>query len=146
MSGSPKTETLETRAAVDRVYLPYDDRTQILRQIQGYPGSFTRVPAAGFVQRSLTLSELTGPSGLERRLPLASGDFSCLVPGGPRALGQLITVSGRVTDEDGAPIAGAMIEIWQANASGKYVHQWDRHQAPLDPNFVGQGRFLTDAE
>jgi len=141
-----KTEFAENRAGGDRSYSPYDDRTQILRQIQGYPRSFTRVPAAGFVQRSLTLSELTGPSGLERRLPLSSGDFSCLVAGGPRALGQLITVSGRVTDEDSAPISGALIEIWQANAAGKYIHQWDRHQAPLDPNFIGQGRFLTEAE
>ena len=145
MSSSPKTETLETLPA-DRDYSAYDDRTQILRQIQGYPRSFTRVPSSALVKRSLTLSERTGPAELERRFRLSTGDFSCAVPGGPRALGQLMTVSGRVTDEDGVPIAGALIEIWQANASGKYIHQWDRHQAPLDPNFIGQGRILTDAE
>jgi protocatechuate 3,4-dioxygenase beta subunit len=49
-------------------------------------------------------------------------------------------------DEDGAPVAGAMIEIWQANSSGKYIHELDRHQAPIDPNFSGQGRLLTDAD
>ena len=146
MSSSAKTEPVQTCPAADEVYSPYDDRTQILRQIQGYPRSFTRVPASSLVERSLTLSELTGPTGLERRLALSNGDFSCVVPGGPRALGQFMTVSGRVMDEDGAPIAGALIEIWQANASGKYVHQWDRHQAPLDPNFIGQGRILTDPE
>jgi protocatechuate 3,4-dioxygenase beta subunit len=146
MSSSPKTEPVQTRPAGDQVYSPYDDRTQILRQIQGYPRSFTRVPACPLAERSLTLSELTGPTSLERRLALSNGDFSCVVPGGPRALGQFMTVSGRVMEEDGAPIAGALIEIWQANASGKYVHQWDRHQAPLDPNFIGQGRILTDSE
>ena len=94
----------------------------------------------------MTLSELTGPTGLERKFESCDDDFSGGVPAGPRAIGQLITVSGRVMDEDGAPIAGAMIEIWQANAAGKYIHEWDRHQAPLDPNFTGQGRFLTDRE
>src|SRR5215469_13271465 len=141
MSSFAQTESSKNVAAKD--YAPYDDRTQILRQIQGYPRSFTRVPASSLVERSLTLSERTGPTGLERKLALANTDFSCAVREGPRALGQLIHVSGRVMDEDGAPIAGAMIEIWQANASGKYIHQWDRHQAPLDPNFIGQGRFLT---
>lgn len=146
MSSSPKTELRVNPAAGDKNYAPYDDRSQILRQIQGYPRSFTRVPGVLLVERSLTLSERTGPNRLERRLPLSNGDFSCAVAGGPRAMGQLMNVSGRVTDEDGAPIAGALIEIWQANASGKYIHQWDRHQAPLDPNFTGQGRILTDAE
>jgi protocatechuate 3,4-dioxygenase beta subunit len=51
-----------------------------------------------------------------------------------------------VTDEDGSPIAGAVIEIWQANAGGKYIHELDRHEAPLDPNFTGQGRLVTDSE
>ena len=144
MSSSPEI-AVEMRVA-DRAYSPYDDGTQILRQIQGYPRSFTRVPKSALVERGLTLSERTGPTGLERRLAISSGDFSCVAPGGPRAVGQLMSVSGRVTDEDGAPIAGALIEIWQANAAGKYIHQWDRHQAPLDPNFIGQGRLLTDAE
>ena len=145
MSSSTKPELLENRSA-DRDYSAYDDHTQIRRQIQGYPRSFTRVPSSQLVERSLTLSELTGPTELKRRFALSTGDFSCAVPAGPRALGQLMNVSGRVTDEDGVPIAGALIEIWQANASGKYIHQWDRHQAPLDPNFTGQGRILTDAE
>jgi protocatechuate 3,4-dioxygenase beta subunit len=127
-------------------YLPYDDGTQTLRQIKGYPRSWTRTPAQPLIERPLTLSETTGPIGLERRLEINQGDLSCVVQGGPRAIGQLISVSGRVCDEDGAPIAGALIEIWQANAAGKYIHQLDRHQAPLDPNFTGQGRFLTGAE
>jgi protocatechuate 3,4-dioxygenase beta subunit len=98
------------------------------------------------IGRPLTLSELTGPIGLERKLRIGDGDLSCAVPNGPRAMGQLISVEGRVVDEDGAPMAGAVIEIWQANSAGKYVHELDRHEAPLDPNFTGLGRSLTDAE
>jgi|SRR5579871_5041253 len=127
-------------------YRPYDDSTQSLRYIKGYPRSFTRNPSQPLIERPLTLSELSGPFEPERRVEICDGDFSSATPGGPRAIGQLMNISGRVTDEDGAPIAGAMIEIWQANAAGKYIHEWDRHQAPIDPNFTGQGRFLTDRE
>ena len=127
-------------------YLPYDDRTQMLRYIKGYPRSWTRNPAQPLIERPLTMSELSGPVQLERLLETCDGDFSSAAPGGPRAIGQLIQISGRVLDENGAPVAGAMIEMWQANSAGKYVHEWDRHQAPIDPNFTGQGRFLTDRE
>jgi protocatechuate 3,4-dioxygenase, beta subunit len=127
-------------------YLPYDDRTQTQRYIKGYPRSWTRNPSQPLVERPLTLSELTGPTELERKVETCDGDFAHPVAGGPRAIGQLITVSGRIVDEDGAPLAGAMVEIWQANSAGKYIHEWDRHQAPIDPNFTGQGRFLTDRE
>jgi len=108
------------------------------------------VPAQPLIDRPLTLSERSGPADWDRRfesdLPIGFRDFSSIVPGGPRALGQFIHISGRLTDEEGAPLAGALIELWQANASGKYIHEYDVHQAPLDPNFIGQGRFLTDGE
>jgi protocatechuate 3,4-dioxygenase beta subunit len=136
---------MQTTAPTEMRYLPYDDRSQIQRQIKGYPRSFTRVPAQPLIERPLTLSERTGPAGLERRLEIGGCDFSTS-PGGARAIGQLIQVNGRVVDEDGAPMSGIVIEMWQANAAGKYIHQLDRHQAPLDPSFTGQGRFLTDAE
>jgi protocatechuate 3,4-dioxygenase beta subunit len=120
-------------------YLPYDSKTQLARQIEGYPRSFTRTPSQLLIRRPVTLSELTGPTGLERRLKIGFEDER-------RAMGQLIAVDGRVTDEDGAPMANAVIEIWQANSAGKYIHELDRHEAPIDPNFTGQGRLLTDAE
>jgi protocatechuate 3,4-dioxygenase beta subunit len=120
-------------------YLPYDDGTQLARQIEGYPRSLTRTPAQPLIRRPTTLSELTGPIGLERKLKIGFED-------GRRPIGQLIAVEGRVVDEDGAPMAGAVIEIWQANSAGKYIHELDRHDAPVDPNFTGQGRLLTDAE
>jgi protocatechuate 3,4-dioxygenase, beta subunit len=61
-------------------------------------------------------------------------------------MGQFIGVGGRVLDEDGAPVADAVLEIWQANSAGKYIHEMDRHEAPIDPNFTGLGRLVTDAE
>jgi protocatechuate 3,4-dioxygenase, beta subunit len=61
-------------------------------------------------------------------------------------LGERIILSGRVTDSDGRPVAGTLIEIWQANAAGRYVDPADDHPAPLDPNFTGAGRCLTDAD
>jgi protocatechuate 3,4-dioxygenase beta subunit len=127
-------------------YVPYDDSTQTLRYIKGYPRSFTRNPIQPLIERPLTLSELTGPAQPERLLETCDGDFVAVTPAGAKAIGQLISVRGRVTDEDGSPIAGALIEIWQANSAGKYIHEWDRHLAPIDPNFTGQGRFLTDRE
>ena len=131
-------------------YLPYDDNTQLARRIPGYPRSFTRTPAAPLIRRPLTLSELTGPAGWDQIVDVKGADLSRAAPlqegGAPRAMGQLIRVGGRVTDQDGSPIAGAVVELWQANAAGKYVHELDRHEAPLDPNFTGQGRLITDAE
>ncbi|MFC4585748.1 protocatechuate 3,4-dioxygenase subunit beta [Sphaerisporangium corydalis] len=59
-------------------------------------------------------------------------------------LGERIQVTGRVLDRDGRPVRGQLVEIWQANASGRYGHQRDQHPAPLDPNFTGAGRCLTD--
>jgi protocatechuate 3,4-dioxygenase beta subunit len=61
-------------------------------------------------------------------------------------LGERITVSGRVVDRQGRPVRGQLIEIWQANAAGRYAHQLEQHPAPLDPNFTGFGRCLTDDE
>jgi protocatechuate 3,4-dioxygenase beta subunit len=59
-------------------------------------------------------------------------------------LGERIVVSGRVLERDGRPVPGALVEIWQANAAGRYRHHADRHPAPIDPNFTGAGRCLTD--
>ncbi|MCD0502938.1 protocatechuate 3,4-dioxygenase subunit beta [Bordetella petrii] len=61
-------------------------------------------------------------------------------------LGERIIVTGRVQDEAGRPIRNTLVEIWQANAAGRYVHKGDQHDAPLDPNFLGAGRCLTDNE
>ena len=138
----------------DYDYSPYDDRTQMFREIDQYTASSTRVPASPLVPRPLTLSERTGPVELARKWNAGAHagahagtmDLCRAAENGPRALGQLISVTGRVTDEDGAPVSGVVIELWQANAAGKYIHEMDDHVAPLDPNFIGQGRLLTDED
>ena len=103
-------------------YQPYDDDTQLARYIDRYPLSFKRTPLAPLIPRPLTLQSARDPP--ELTVPDRSvGPFqdSC---GAPRATGQLIQISGRITDEDGSPLAGAVIEIWQANSAGKYIHEW----------------------
>lgn len=130
---------------MSRRYDPYDDATQVARYVDRYPLSFKRTPLAPLVPRPLTLSEQTGPAVAEL-FPIGPMDLSRTAADAPKATGQLIQVSGRVTDEDGSPMPGAVIEIWQANSAGKYVHEMDRHNAPIDPNFTGEGRLVTDAE
>jgi protocatechuate 3,4-dioxygenase beta subunit len=137
---------LVTPESSDTEYAPYQENTQLARYIEQYPRSFTRNPSQPLIERPLTLSELTGPLALEQRFGVTGEDIAHPAPGAPRAIGQYIEVTGRVTDENGAPLAGAMVEIWQANSAGKYVHEMDRHEAPVDPNFIGVGRFVTDAE
>ena len=66
--------------------------------------------------------------------------------GGKPAIGERIIVAGRITDEDGRPVPNTMVEIWQANATGRYHHPSDQHDAPLDPNFHGAGRVFSDAD
>ena len=66
--------------------------------------------------------------------------------GGGEPLGERIVVTGRVTDEAGRPLRNTLIEIWQANAAGRYIHKVDQHAAPIDPNFFGGGRCVTDSE
>jgi len=61
-------------------------------------------------------------------------------------LGERIIVSGRVLESDGRPVRNALVEIWQCNAAGRYIHKADQHPAPIDPNFTGAGRTLTDDE
>ncbi|WP_106400997.1 protocatechuate 3,4-dioxygenase subunit beta [Actinocorallia populi] len=88
--------------------------------------------------------ELTGPAFGVTDVTALDNDLTRRHQGEP--LGERITVTGRVLDRSGRPVTGQLVEIWQANASGRYAHQRDDHPAPLDPNFTGVGRCLTDAE
>jgi len=92
-----------------------------------------------------TLTETTGPSAWERLMVGPSGiDLTAQHAGVPQ--GQRIIVSGRVLDDRARPVANTVIEIWQANAAGRYIHSADNWDAPLDPNFTGAGRVVTDSE
>jgi protocatechuate 3,4-dioxygenase beta subunit len=90
-----------------------------------------------------TITETTGPRFSPKQFP-ANADLS--VVDGKTALGERIIVRGRITDEDGRPVPHTMVEVWQANAAGRYRHPGDQHDAPLDPNFKGDGRVYTDAD
>ena len=89
-----------------------------------------------------TLTELTGPAYGESAVGPLDHDLTRQHAGEP--LGERIIVSGRVLGSDGKPLRGQLVEIWQANAAGRYAHTVDGHDAPLDPNFSGAGRCLTD--
>jgi protocatechuate 3,4-dioxygenase beta subunit len=109
-----------------------------------YLSSIKRAPSKPQVPIPYTLSEVTGPSfGTEIVSPQASD----LTRGhSAEPLGERIIVSGRVIDENSRPVANTVVEIWQANAAGRYRHEVDQHNAPLDPNFTGSGHAITDAE
>jgi len=73
-------------------------------------------------------------------------DTDLTAQGDGRALGEKIVVTGRVLDEDGKPVRNSLLEVWQCNSAGRYWHKRDQHDAPLDPNFHGFGKMLTDAD
>lgn len=107
-----------------------------------YVGTRLRAPKKPLVILPHTLSELTGPAYGDVAIGELDDDLTRQYAGEP--LGERIVVSGRVLGADGRPLRGQLIEIWQANAAGRYRHGVDTHDAPLDPNFSGAGRCLTD--
>ena len=117
-------------------------RTQSQGVVQGYAQTAQRWPSQPLARRPHTLSELSGPGGLSRRLSPSRSDLAG--EGDRRAIGQLIHIRARVVDEDAAPVPGAMVEIWHCNAAGKYIHPNDTSDAPADPNFYGAARLLAD--
>ena len=138
-------------SALPNSYRPHDDATQPAMVIPGYRETYVRVPKNPLFKRPLTLTEITGPTQLQRKLMPAdaarSNNLAHPFPNKPRAAGQLIQVGGRVLDEDGLPVKHTIIEIWHANASGRYMHPMDANSPnPLDDNFVGSGRITTDAQ
>jgi protocatechuate 3,4-dioxygenase beta subunit len=109
-----------------------------------YVATRNRAPKRPLLLLPHTLSELTGPVFGHESVGELDHDLTRQHAGDP--LGERIIVTGRVLERDGRPVRGALVEVWQANAAGRYVHQVDQHPAPLDPNFTGAGRCLTDAE
>jgi protocatechuate 3,4-dioxygenase beta subunit len=106
-----------------------------------YAHTANRWPAQPLARRPLGASELSGPRDLPRRLAPVRGDLAGY--GDKRAIGQLILVRARVVDEDGAPVPGAVVEVWHCNAAGKYIHPNDSNDAPADPNFYGAARVVA---
>jgi protocatechuate 3,4-dioxygenase, beta subunit len=109
-----------------------------------YRSTELRAPKRPLVILPHTLSELTGPVYGHESIGELDHDLTRQHAGEP--LGERIIVTGCVTDSAGQPVRSALIEIWQANAAGRYLHEIDQHPAPLDPNFTGAGRCLTDQD
>ena len=109
-----------------------------------YVATRTRSPKRPLVLLPNTLSEVTGPVYGHDRIGDLDHDLTRQHDGEP--LGERLILHGRVLDGDGRPVRNTLVEIWQANSAGRYLHAVDRHPAPLDPNFTGAGRCLTDDE
>ena len=109
----------------------------------GYKSTILRAPQQAPILLPHTLTELTGPVLGEG--PVAAADADLTLDGKGEAQGQRIVVHGQVRDADGRAVPDTLLEVWQANAAGRYRHRTDRHDAPLDPHFTGVGRTMTDA-
>jgi protocatechuate 3,4-dioxygenase beta subunit len=106
-----------------------------------YRSTALRAPKRPLIPLPHTLTERRGPAFGHERIGPLDGDLTR--QHGGEALGERIIVSGRLLDGRGRPIPGQLVEIWQANAAGRYAHDVDQHPAPLDANFSGAGRCLT---
>jgi protocatechuate 3,4-dioxygenase, beta subunit len=109
-----------------------------------YKSSLRRAPSQPLVLVPVTETELTGPVFGHNAVRIDEADLTKQHAGEP--IGERIVVAGRVLDEDGRAVPNTLIEIWQSNAAGRYVHVVDQHPAPLDANFTGAGRVVTDDE
>jgi protocatechuate 3,4-dioxygenase beta subunit len=130
-----------------------DTPTSYLREREGahppldtpdYRSSALRHPTQPLLYLPQGITEITGPQLGPERVGESDHDLTAQHDGAP--IGERIIVGGRVLDTDGRPLSGTLVEIWQANAAGRYRHARDNWDAPLDPNFSGAGRCLTDAE
>ena len=113
----------------------------------GYKTSVARSPRNAKLSVGMTMTEMTGPVFGHDILGELDNDLIVnFAAPGESAIGQRIMVHGRLLDESGRPVPGALIEVWQANAGGRYRHKKESYQAPLDPNFGGCGRVITDQD
>jgi protocatechuate 3,4-dioxygenase beta subunit len=128
---------------MDLPFRPHVPGTQPPYDAPAYRSTGLRHPSQPLLTLPHTVTETTGPRFSPSQFPSVA-DIS--VVDGRAALGERIIVAGRVLDEDGRAVPHTMIEIWQANAAGRYAHPGDQHDAPLDGNFVGSGRVFSDAD
>jgi protocatechuate 3,4-dioxygenase beta subunit len=108
----------------------------------GYTSTHKRAPKRPPLHVAHSLSEITGPTFGENWTEPGASDLTHQFAGEP--LGERIIVEGRVLDVEGRPLRSTLLELWQANAAGRYTHEKDQHDAPLDPNFRGAGHVITD--
>src|SRR5262245_23441742 len=109
-----------------------------------YQSTIRRAPSRPLIRLPQNFVDLAAP--VYGYLPIGETDNDLTRQHPAEPLGERIVVAGQVRDEDGRPVTNSLVEIWQCNAAGRYLHAADDHPAPLDPNFSGAGRMLTDAE
>ena len=131
--------------AVSHEYVQRDRRWHPPALIPDYKNTVTRSPRLPRLSVENSLSEITGPTFSHAALGELDHDLIHNHTGGP-TVGERTIVHGWVTEESGRPVPGALLEVWQANAGGRYRHVKDGYLAPLDPNFGGCGRCLTDGD
>jgi len=123
--------------------VPAQDRDDPLYDTPAYVSTALRAPKRLYLLPE-ELHDPTGPVFGESDVDALDADLTRQHAGEP--VGERIVVTGRVLDSGGRPLADTLVEVWQANAAGRYAHQVDQHPAPLDPNFTGAGRCLTGAD
>lgn len=111
-----------------------------------YKSTVYRAPKKPLIPIKQSLSELTGPVYGHDSVVAGEHDLTRLAARAGPPIGERIVVTGRVLGDDGRPVANTLVEIWQANSAGRYIHVNDQHDAPIDPNFFGAGRCVTDGE
>ncbi len=127
-----------------RHYTPLDPNSHPpLIQLE-YKSTRLRGPTRARIPIDHSISEITGPTFAADCVGELDHDLTQNSVKSGSALGERIIVAGKVQDESGLPLPNTLIEIWQANAAGRYIHLGDQHDAPVDPNFLGAGRCMTD--
>lgn len=129
----------------ERILNPRDWSSQPRQSHAGYKSTLLRSQQRPLVPLAQSLSELTAPVFGHGNVAALDADLTRNAIRDGEAIGERIVVAGRLLDESGSAIPNALVEVWQANAAGRYVHSQDQHDAPLDPNFLGAGRALTDS-
>jgi protocatechuate 3,4-dioxygenase beta subunit len=135
-------KSIDNDHSIIRSYQRYQSDTQPNRVYEPYKSTLLRNPSKPLIFLPHTLSETTGPVYGHDPVSEIDGDLTRQHAGEP--LGERIIVTGRVLDDNAHPVPNTLVEIWQANAAGRYLHQRDQHPAPLDPNFSGAGRAITN--
>jgi protocatechuate 3,4-dioxygenase beta subunit len=139
--GEITQEIIDTHAAAARREAAGEKLPISLHDFRPYRSSVLRHPTKNPKLVDPETIELWSPAFGQRDVAAIESDLTLQHTGEPQ--GERITVTGRLLDSWGRPLANQLVEIWQANAAGRYIHQRDQHPAPLDPNFTGAGRTVT---
>ena len=151
-SDSAASSQADVTAEIEAIATSYDEgsggiETQPRLDYPPYRSSLLRHPTKAPRQVDPEGVELWAPVFGELDLDAAEADLTAqgsADSGGGEPQGERMVVTGQVLDGDGRPVRRQLVEIWQANAAGRYIHERDQHPAPLDPHFTGTGRALTD--